>query len=468
MADVPDLSILDADVLQEWIVAQRWFGSKSREVSQIELAETVTLRTEPPLLVLALVEARFGEGTHETYQVPLGLRPAAEGWDERVIAQAGDWTVYDALADPAQGRELLHRIRQGDDVPVEDGMLRFRWAESAAAGSAGSVEVRPVGVEQSNSSVVFGEELILKAFRRVEPGVNPELELLRFLSAREFAHIAPLAGWYEVQGRQIDATLGILQEYLAGARDGWELVLDELAGGASVLLDQLHALGQVTGDLHSVLGSDPDDPGVRARGAERGVARAADRGRRRADRAHVPRPAGARRAVAARRARAGRARAAADALPHRRGRARDPHPRRLPPRPDHAHRPRLGDPRLRGRAGAAAAGAAPQALAAARRGGDAAVVLLRRRRRADPARRVAAGGLGGAGARAVPARATATGSTRACSRPASRRSTSCWRCSSSRRPSTSCATSSTTGPTGSASPPRASRGWSTPTSDAPS
>jgi len=260
MADVPDLSILDAGVFQEWIVAQRWFGSKSREVSQIDFAETVTLRTEPPLLVLVLVEARFGEGTHETYQVPLGLRPAEDGWDQRVIEQADGWTVYDALADPAQGRELLHRIRQGDDVPVEDGLLRFRWAESAAAGVAGSVEVRPVGVEQSNSSVVFGEELILKAFRRVEPGVNPELELLRFLSAREFTHIAPLAGWYEVQGRQIDATLGILQEYLAGARDGWELVLDELAGGASVVLDQLHALGQVTGEMHSVLGSDPEDP----------------------------------------------------------------------------------------------------------------------------------------------------------------------------------------------------------------
>ena len=96
--------------------------------------------------------------------------------------------------------------------------LRFRWAEHAPAGAAGTVEVRPVGVEQSNSSVVFGEELILKAFRRVEPGVNPELELLRFLSAREFPHIAPLAGWYEVQARQIDATLGILQEYLAGAQ----------------------------------------------------------------------------------------------------------------------------------------------------------------------------------------------------------------------------------------------------------
>ena len=117
--------------------------------------------------------------------------------------------------------------------------------------------MRPVGVEQSNSSIVFGEELILKAFRRVEPGVNPELELLRFLSARGFPHIAPLAGWYEFEGRLIDATLGILQEYLAGARDGWELALDELGTDPDGLLARLRALGQVTGELHTALGSDP-------------------------------------------------------------------------------------------------------------------------------------------------------------------------------------------------------------------
>jgi len=255
-----DLAIVDRDALQEWIVTQRWFGSKSREVAQIDIAEVVPLRTETPMLVLALVEARFGEGTHETYQLPLGLRPAADGWTERVITEADGFTVYDALADAAQGRELLHRIRQGDDVPVEEGALRFRWAESAAAGAGASVEVRPVGVEQSNSSVVFGESLILKAFRRVEPGVNPELELLRFLSARAFPNIAPLAGWYEIQGRQIDATLGILQEYLVGARDGWELVLDGLAGDSDGLLGRIRALGEVIGDLHAALGSDHDDP----------------------------------------------------------------------------------------------------------------------------------------------------------------------------------------------------------------
>jgi trehalose synthase-fused probable maltokinase len=255
-----DLSFLDETALHDWVVAQRWFGSKTREVTHIDVAEAVPLRTETPLLVLALIEARFGEGTHETYQLPLGLRPAGEGWTERVILETGGWTVYDALADAAHGRELLHRIRQGDDVAVDEGTLRFRWAETAAAGAAGTVDVRPVGVEQSNSSVVFGETLILKAFRRVEPGVNPELELLRFLSGRGFPHIAPLAGWYEIEGRLLDATLGILQEYLAGARDGWELALDELASDPDGLLDRLRRLGEVTGELHAALGSEPNDP----------------------------------------------------------------------------------------------------------------------------------------------------------------------------------------------------------------
>ena len=251
-----DVSFFDSDELQNWVVNQRWFGSKSRDVSQLDLAEVVTLREETPRLELALVEARFGEGTHETYQVPLGLRPVEEGWTDRVIGKSDGWTVYDALADGALGRELLHRIRQSDHVEP----LRFQWAASAAAGAAGSVEVRPVGVEQSNSSVVFGESLILKAFRRVEPGVNPELELLRFLSERGFPHIAPLAGWYEIQGRQIDATLGILQEYLSDARDGWELVLDGLEDDPHGLLERLRALGEVTGELHTALGSEHSDP----------------------------------------------------------------------------------------------------------------------------------------------------------------------------------------------------------------
>jgi maltokinase len=250
------VAALPEERLHGWVLEQRWFASKAREVAHLAVLEAVTLREESPKLLLALVEARFHTGTHELYQVPLGLRPAGERWDDRAIAEVEGWTVYDALADGAHGRELLHRIRGSSDFAGEHGSVRFRWAESAAAGYGGTVEVRPVGVEQSNSSIVFGDELILKVFRRLEPGVNPELELLRFLSSREFDHIAPLAGWYEYSGRLVDATLGTLQEYLDGARDGWGLCLDDLEG----FIPSARDLGAVTGRLHTCLGSDASDP----------------------------------------------------------------------------------------------------------------------------------------------------------------------------------------------------------------
>jgi maltokinase len=255
-----DLSFLPERELHDWVVGQRWFGSKAREVAHLNVLEAVPLRTEVPLLVLALVEARFHPGTHETYQLPLGFRPASEGWDSHAILEVEGWTVYDALADPAHGRELLHRMRSEVVIPVGEGMLSFHWAESAGFDLGGTVEVRPVGVEQSNSSVVFGEQLILKAFRRVEPGVNPELELLRFLSARGFPNIAPLAGWYEIEGRLVDATLGILQQFLAGAVDGWELALDELGADAETFVGRARSLGEVTGEMHSTLGAEASDP----------------------------------------------------------------------------------------------------------------------------------------------------------------------------------------------------------------
>jgi len=249
-----DLAFLDERVLNDWVVSQRWFASKAREVSHIEIVDAVTLRSETPQLILCLMEARFPVGTHETYQVPLGLRPSDEGWDGKAIYEADGWIVYDALQDPATGRELLHAMR--GNLEMEE--FSFHWVANAAAGM--TVDVRPVGVEQSNTSIIFGDELIMKAIRRIEPGVNPELELLRFLSARGFPHIAALAGWYEVEGRHISATLGILQEFLAGARDGWDLALDELVSDPDGLLERLEALGVVIGELHSALGADHSDP----------------------------------------------------------------------------------------------------------------------------------------------------------------------------------------------------------------
>src|SRR6185312_3389853 len=85
---------------------------------------------------------------------------------------------------------------------------------------------------------------------------------LRFLTAHEFGHIAALAGWYAYSGELMDATLGVVQEYVAGATDGWDLIVGELVRGGDdpALFDQLRELGEVTGELHRVLGAAGTDP----------------------------------------------------------------------------------------------------------------------------------------------------------------------------------------------------------------
>ena len=120
--------------------------------------------------------------------------------------------------------------------------------------------VRLMGVEQSNSSIVIDDQLVLKVFRKLEPGINPELELLRFLTARGFPNIAPLHAWYEYDGSPLNATLGVAQEFLPDAIGGWELALERIGSDPVWLLDQLGSLGGITAQMHNVLSSDAGDP----------------------------------------------------------------------------------------------------------------------------------------------------------------------------------------------------------------
>jgi trehalose synthase-fused probable maltokinase len=220
--------------LLDQLVEQRWFASKAREVSHCDIVERVPL---PDGLQLAFVEVVFGPGTHETYQLLLD----ADGRSD-VVATRAD--------------VLVTLIRQDADVEGGESCVRFR-ALGAVPDAGGP---RPMGTEQSNSSVVFGDRLVLKVFRRLEPGINPDLEITRFLTEHGFANVPRLAGWYEVQGRALDATLGMLQGFVAGGRDGWELALDELGSDPDAFLDRVARLGEVVGEMHSVLGSDASDP----------------------------------------------------------------------------------------------------------------------------------------------------------------------------------------------------------------
>jgi maltokinase len=233
---------LDEQALIEFITAQRWFGSKTRTVTHARTIDRATLRDVEPSLELALVEIGFETGTHETYQL---LRSGED---------------LDALSDPRHVRELVHMIRGGVTVNAEDGTVEFRPVEGFAGLGTELLDARPVGAEQSNTSIVFDEELILKVFRRLEPGINPELEVLRFLTEHGFENIPALGGWYAYSGGVMSTTLGILQEFVKGGVDGWELALDELETAAERFLGRLRRLGEVTGRMHTVLGSDSHDP----------------------------------------------------------------------------------------------------------------------------------------------------------------------------------------------------------------
>ena len=94
----------------------------------------------------------------------------------------------------------MHLIRVGRELPADEGVVEFAASTGWPGDRQELREARPVGAEQSNTSIVFDEELILKVFRRLEAGINPELELLRFLTEHGFENIAQLAGWYAYSG----------------------------------------------------------------------------------------------------------------------------------------------------------------------------------------------------------------------------------------------------------------------------
>jgi maltokinase len=249
---------LDEESLHEWVREQRWYASKSRAVAGIEVVEGISMH-DAPTLFIALVQTRFATGTHELYQLPLTLIPTEQAHAPDALARTSDWTAYDAMAEPSSLLGLVARMDGNEEIEASEGHFLFHRG-GGVAGISDDASVRPIGVEQSNSSVVIDERLMLKVFRKLEPGVNPEIEMLRFLTAHGYAHIAPLQGWYDYDGQALAATLGVAQQFLPDAVDGWELALDEIVSDPESFLDKVGRLGAVTAQLHSVLASDASDP----------------------------------------------------------------------------------------------------------------------------------------------------------------------------------------------------------------
>jgi trehalose synthase-fused probable maltokinase len=247
---------LPEEQLREFVLGQRWYGSKSDEVAHVQAVDAFPLQERAePLLAVAVVETRFQSGIHELYNVPVGLRREGGGF-----ARVDGWCAFDALEDEELVRALVELIRTQERVEHERGALEFSTVDGLSEDLGGLGAVRPMGSEQSNSSVVLGEQLVLKLYRRLEAGVNPELELLRFLTERGFPSIASLEGWAAHLGQPLDATLAILQHYVPVRNDGWTLALEALAAGGDGFAPLVRRLGEVTGAMHSVLASEPSDP----------------------------------------------------------------------------------------------------------------------------------------------------------------------------------------------------------------
>ena len=164
--------------------------------------------------------------------------------------------VYDAIADPELARRMLELIRADAALESDGRRSSSDLSASCPPGSRGAADGRRA-VEQLARP---RRALALKLYRRIAPGMNPELEVLRFLTERSFEHTAALEGYISYEGRPLEATLAIVQEFVPAQGDGWELALDTLAEEARLDSKRARRLGEVTALLHNALASDPSDP----------------------------------------------------------------------------------------------------------------------------------------------------------------------------------------------------------------
>ena len=205
--------------LVQWLPDQRWFSAKNRAIEAARIVLREPLVEEVGFVAEhLLVDVTLSDRTVTRFQVPLAFRlhPQENLAPATLPGGPDSATAYDALADPEAAAGYARALAQRLDV----GPLRFRTAAGATIDP--DLPGRLLAAEQSNTTVVFGESFLLKLFRRVEAGVNPDLELHRALTDAGCINIAPLVGWIETDA---DATLGIAQQFLANASDGWTLAL---------------------------------------------------------------------------------------------------------------------------------------------------------------------------------------------------------------------------------------------------
>jgi maltokinase len=262
--------VIDPAVVRDQLPSKRWFGSKGRDIVGVDIVDETIFENGPPALVGALVNVNVAGGERELYHV--------------ILLVDHDGTTRDAFDQPERLAAFGELMARGESIKGSLGVFNFGGPGLDPMSPPGSQSARAIGAEQSNTSFVLDEAVIVKMFRRLHPGANPELELNRLLTAEGFdsipAHVGEVTYEGELDGEDVFIDLGIAQNFIADGTEGWEDVLEhlrsvyssvsgdeidpavaveELAGD---MLARIEELGDVTASLHVLLGREELDPQI--------------------------------------------------------------------------------------------------------------------------------------------------------------------------------------------------------------
>jgi len=236
--------------LTDWLKHQRWFGGKGVPISRVEVLERIPLQSASEA-EFSIVRVSYVLGSAETYLV--------------LLQRTADGTLRDALEDPGVARAILAFARDGRHVPLGSGMVRSETIGDGAgllAALPRDPVVRALGVEQSNTSVVLDERVLLKILRKLEVGLSPEVEMGRFLAMHGFRATPQLLAALTLEGPSA-SELALLYAFVPNQGDGWEYLTGALRAApvpTPEVLRRLERLGTRVGELHRVLASDAADP----------------------------------------------------------------------------------------------------------------------------------------------------------------------------------------------------------------
>ncbi len=282
---------LEQRIVPAFLATQRWFAAKGAGIENTALQAHSEWSRDGHRWLLSTIEVRTQKST-ETYFLPLAmlwqdseevLRPLLPSTLAKIRQKARVGILCDGFSDGAFCSAIIEAMGEELDVPFADGVLHFSATESYSAlvsTATRDLEVRRPRSEGSNTAVIVGEELFLKGYRRLRAGVNPEVEIGRFLTeVSPFANIIPVAGSLEYRSADgVPMTLALLQGFVSNQGDAWNFTLDYLerfleqclvkspeqlaADGVTHTnyLVLLNRLGQRTGELHVALAKQTGDP----------------------------------------------------------------------------------------------------------------------------------------------------------------------------------------------------------------